>query len=510
MFVAIVLAASAGCARAHSEPPMADPGGDASTSTTAAPLAAADDAGADASVSADGVELVAFALQAPIFSAPEWPARDPTKAEAERQGVTRLGYMRRGGRARAKKETVTKANCAEGWYELTTGGFVCGKFATTDPNHKELRTAPHAPYTDRPLPYEYGLNLTHGTPLYRRIPLKSERKENERALAIGKGAKASDVAKKLKEQGEVVPKYLEQADQAKPKVGFDDLKGESGLVATHMLRGFYLSLDKKVEGHSGTFWRTASGFLAPKDHLIVHQPKTEFEGVKLDGADEKRKLPLAWVVGTKARKTEVLLEEKKTKRGDHIDRFSILQLTGKHVAVEDRVYWETDQAYWVRDIDVAVVQQPKLPPGLTPGEKWIDVDLSSQSLVAFEGDKAVYATVVSTGRHDSNPAKDHTTVTGTFRIREKHVSTTMDDDAANDGTYRIEDVPWVMYFEKSYALHGAFWHSGFGRERSHGCVNLTPHDARKIFQWAGPTLPEGWHAARATKENPGTRVIVHL
>ncbi len=85
----------------------------------------------------------------------------------------------------------------------------------------------------------------------------------------------------------------------------------------------------------------------------------------------------------------------------------------------------------------------------------------------------------------------------------------MDDDGASDGTYRIEDVPWVMYFEKSLALHGAFWHSGFGRERSHGCVNLTPHDARHLFMWAGPNLPEGWHGVRATKENPGTRVIVH-
>ena len=139
----------------------------------------------------------------------------------------------------------------------------------------------------------------------------------------------------------------------------------------------------------------------------------------------------------------------------------------------------------------------------------IDVDLSSQALVAFEGQKPVYATIVSTGRHNADPEKDHRTVEGTFRIHEKHISTTMDDDGASDGTYRIEDVPWVMYFEKSFALHGAFWHSSFGRERSHGCVNLTPHDARHIFGWAGPKLPEGWHGVRATKENPGTRVIVH-
>src|SRR5262249_9283616 len=142
-------------------------------------------------------------------------------------------------------------------------------------------------------------------------------------------------------------------------------------------------------------------------------------------------------------------------------------------------------------------------------EKWIDVDLLHESLTAYEGEKPVFTTIVSTGRHNTDPAKDHRTVEGSFRIREKHISTTMDDDAASDGTYRIEDVPGVMYFEKSVALHGAFWHSMFGRERSHGCVNLQPADAHHIFDWVGPAIPAGWHGIRASKENPGTRVITH-
>ena len=52
--------------------------------------------------------------------------------------------------------------------------------------------------------------------------------------------------------------------------------------------------------------------------------------------------------------------------------------------------------------------------------------------------------------------------------------------------YSIEDVPYVMYFEGSYALHGAFWHNNFGHEQSHGCVNLAPLDAKKIFFWTEP------------------------
>ncbi|MBX3190896.1 MAG: L,D-transpeptidase [Labilithrix sp.] len=508
---------AASCARAQPDPDVADAAvttTSAASSESAAPTPAAKRGSVSFALpeaaEPDGPFVISFGPQAPIFSAPEWPARDASAADkADKAGVVRLGYLRRGGRAAIKGGVVTKASCAEGWYHLQGGGYVCGKYVTTDPRHKELRFAPHAPYMDRNLPYEYGLNITPGTPLYRRIPSKAERKENERSLALGKGAKSSDIAKRMKENGETLPAYLKDTS-AKPKVAFDDLKGDSDLVAQRMLKGFYLSLDKKVNGRSGLLWHTTSGFLAPKDHLLLHEAKTEFEGVDLSNPDEKRKLPLAFVTSTKATQFAVGAEGDPT-RGASIERFSILQLTGKREKRDKRTYHETDKGYWVRDLDVAVAALPNVPADLAPGEKWIDVDLRpySQALVAFEGEKPVYATVVSTGRRDVDAEKDHRTVEGTFRIREKHVATTMDDDGASDGTYRIEDVPWVMYFEKSLALHGAFWHSSFGRERSHGCVNLTPHDARRIFQWAGPKLPPGWHGVRATKENPGTRIVTH-
>ncbi len=85
----------------------------------------------------------------------------------------------------------------------------------------------------------------------------------------------------------------------------------------------------------------------------------------------------------------------------------------------------------------------------------------------------------------------------------------MDADTASDGPYSIEDVPWVMYFEGSYALHGAFWHNAFGAPRSHGCVNMAPPDAKELFGWVEPQLPEGWHGVYSTESVPGTRVVVH-
>jgi hypothetical protein len=470
-------------------------------------------------------QIAALEFTTPVFNVTEWPPKDPSKTSSEeRAGAVRLGYIRRGQVLPVKPNVIKKSNCTEGWYELLSGGFVCGKFVTTDLHAKDLENAPHAPYTDGPLPYDYGLNLTNGAPLYRRRPLKKERKDLEKGLAVGKTKKNADgepvkATPPPSDNGET-PWYLKDHHGQRPQVTIEDIRTneQGGLVVVRMVRGFYLALDKELSTQSGKFWRNTAGFLAPADHILVHKPKTEFEGVKIGSEGESRHLPLGWVVSPRARQYRIedgdasRADEKngKLRRGDSVERFTIVQLTGKKVTIEDRGYFETDEGWWLRDVDAAVTRPGPPPKNLAPGEKWIDVNLSTQSLVAYEGDKPVYATIVSTGRHnDEDKTKDHRTVQGEFRIREKHIAATMEDDGASDGPYSIQDVPWIQYFEGSYALHGAFWHSMFGRERSHGCVNMTPHDAKYVFQWAGPTLPQGWHGMRASKENPGTRVLIH-
>jgi hypothetical protein len=469
-----------------------------------------------------GPQIAAIEQTTPIFNVTEWPAKDPSKTSEERQGAQRLGYLRRGRVVHVKPNVVKKSNCPEGWYELVSGGFVCGKFVTTDLKAKELETSPHDPLAEGPLPYEYGLNLTNGAPLYRRRPLKKERKDLEKGLAVGRSKKRDGDAPSAPppEAGGEVPWYLQDHHGQRPQVKMDDIRTneQGGLVVTRMVKGFYLALDRELSTASGKFWRNTAGYLAPADHILVHKPKTEFEGVRIGAEGEKRHLPLGWVVSPRAHHYNIepgdpsRADEKngKLKRGDSVDRFTIVQLTGKTITIEDRGYFETEEGWWLRDVDAAVTRPGPPPKNLAQDEKWIDVNVSTESLVAFEGDKPVYATIVSTGRHnDEDKSKDHRTVLGEFRIREKHIAATMEDDAASEGPYSIQDVPWIMYFEGSYALHGAFWHSMFGRERSHGCVNLTPHDAKYLFGWTGPELPEGWHGMRATKEHPGTRVIVH-
>lgn len=487
----------------------------ADASVTSAPVAVV--AGPGATVSPppppNAPKVAALSVPTPILSAPEWPAKDPSKASDERLGVIRLGYLRRGQLVAVKSaEPTKKANCPEGWWELVEGGFVCGKYATADLSHKELAKAPHAPYMDRPLPYEYGMNLTNGTPLYRRTPYRKERNQFEKGLAVGKAKSADDIKAEARAElggdGET-PWYLKTHGGQKPTVSFDELKGEVGLIEQRMVRGFYLALDTKTSAYAGKFWRTTRGSFAPADHILVHKSVTEFEGVRIGAPGESRKLPIGFVLGLHAKKF-TFTDDKRARRGDKIERFTIVGLTGQKKIVDDEAYWETTEGWYMRAVDGTRTNPGPAPKDLGPGEKWIDVNITSETLVAFEGDKPTYATLISSGRSNKDdPAKNYKTKTGNFRIREKHISTTMDDDGASDGTYRIEDVPWVMYFEGSLALHGAFWHSSFGKERSHGCVNLTPFDAKNLFAWVGPRLPEGWHGVRGTQANPGTRVIVH-
>jgi lipoprotein-anchoring transpeptidase ErfK/SrfK len=509
----LVAAALVGCH--HATPATKTKAGEApsgSVATVAGPSAEANDAGPPAP---DAPRVWATALVAPIFSAMEWPPKDPEKAEPSRKSVTRLGYTRSGESVVVKSTTPTKKpNCPEGWYELdpsqSGGGFICGQFVTTD-SHAEGMLEP--PSNDGPLPYKYGLNLTNGAPLYRRIPTKREREENEKHLLVGR-SHPGDLARAQQgamEEDGGVPWYLQDHKGQRPQVTFDDIRG-NGLVVLRMIKGFYLGLDGEVTGKhaGGKLWRTTSNEYVPEEHVIVHKSVTEFEGVDFRVATETRKLPLAWVLNPHAWKYQIDEGEKKAHRKDHVDRFTIVELTGKQIVIDNRHYWETKDSYWLKDVEATMTNPGKAPADLAPNEKWIDVNLALQSLVAFEGDKPIYATIISSGRHnDEDKTKDHRTITGSFRIREKHIAATMDDDSASDGPYSIQDVPWIMYFHGGIALHGAFWHSSFGHERSHGCVNLTPYDAKSLFQWTGPRLPEGWHGIHATDANPGTRVIVH-
>jgi hypothetical protein len=172
----------------------------------------------------------------------------------------------------------------------------------------------------------------------------------------------------------------------------------------------------------------------------------------------------------------------------------------KREHVGDQLFHKLDDGRYLKAWYVAVAEPIARPKEIKPNEPWLHVNLDQQTLVAYNGDTPVYATLVSTG------VEGHDTKPGLFEIRSKHVSTSMSDigpDVSADLRYSIDDVPWTQYFSGSLALHGAFWHAGYGLRHSHGCVNLAPLDAHWLFDHTWPELAEGWHGV--TTDGTGLR-----
>jgi len=110
--------------------------------------------------------------------------------------------------------------------------------------------------------------------------------------------------------------------------------------------------------------------------------------------------------------------------------------------------------------------------------RWIEINLSSQRLIAWEGKVPTYAILVSTGKDSSQ------TPTGVFAIQ------TQERYARMRGSgYDVPNVPYTMYFMGNYAIHGAYWHHRFGTPVSHGCINLAVNHARWLFSWASLGTP---------------------
>lgn len=137
--------------------------------------------------------------------------------------------------------------------------------------------------------------------------------------------------------------------------------------------------------------------------------------------------------------------------------------------------------------------------GTSDAERWIEVDLSEQKLKAWEGNNLYLESLVSTG------LPWWPTPTGEFRIWIKLRSTKM-EGGSGKYYYNLPNVPFVMYFQndqvpglKGYGLHGTYWHSAFGTQRSHGCVNLPTSIAKQIFYWT----------EAGDKGKLGTRIVIH-
>jgi hypothetical protein len=152
-----------------------------------------------------------------------------------------------------------------------------------------------------------------------------------------------------------------------------------------------------------------------------------------------------------------------------------------YVEVDGKRWYQIGPDQWVHQFDVAKMTPIPKPPGVDT-HKWVGVDLYEQTLIAYEDDKPVFATLIASG------LKDWPTNEGLFHVYLRYARTTMSGAQQQEDFYFLQEVPWTMYFDHDIALHGTYWHDGFGYRHSHGCVNMSITDAKWLYDWSADEL----------------------
>lgn len=171
-----------------------------------------------------------------------------------------------------------------------------------------------------------------------------------------------------------------------------------------------------------------------------------------------------------------------------LERYTFFQVYDAVEADDGWIWYDIGNGQWLRQTYVSLVDPKQRPAGVGPEDFWVEVDLYEQTLAAYEGDRLVYASVISSGLNRW-PTRE-----GLFQVWERWDEVKMSGAENRFDYYFVEDVPHTMYFDDQLgiALHGAYWHDRFGYKHSHGCVNIPPRGAEWIYRWSENAPDDLW------------------
>ncbi|MCK6588618.1 MAG: L,D-transpeptidase [Polyangiaceae bacterium] len=460
---------------------------------------------------------------------------------------TKLGYLRAGAVVDRALVSAGTDGCAGGWYRIVPRGYVCvGKGASLSLDHPVVQAAVRGPDRTGAIPYHYVISRSPPPHLYFKLPSKNEQERAEGrvyggGMALWPGIEAIPV--------DPVPAFLLAGNDLPKPYGADkrlhyavhagraNEASAFGLITTFEWtnRRFGLTTELDIIPLD----RTKPAVLSALQGVVMPPPPAPVKAsADVDGGTEPSSIAAAAEPegrGRAAKKKgrrgakggadepafpipalvnlQVVSKFRRDERGNFREDGTVpfrsgWALTGKNNG-SPRGLLETTEGFWLPAEALLIPTIREDPAGFArEGKKWIDVSIRKQMLVAYEGRRPVFATIVSTGIGElGDPEKTHATIRGTFLIHAKHVSGTMDGDEASTDSFDLRDVPYIQYFHKGYALHGAYWHDEFGKARSHGCVNLAPADAAWLFEWTDPIVPPEWHGA--VNAEGGTLVYTH-
>jgi hypothetical protein len=513
--------ALAGCAEARSTPavttnpdesevaaPVATP------APAPAPVAAAPDV--SATIPAAAAEAPAPA-PAPTADAPAepriwakarfaWIHADPMPTEAW------IGYLAPGTSVRLKGGNVKASRIFGGrdcdaWYAIEPRGYVCaGATATIDENDPAVKVLRRdAADVSSPWPYQYG--ESQGAPRYQRLPTRADQRKAEPDLKKHEELVEKARAAKSVDEVRAVSKYFVGMDFSKSGKEPPELFPFSPLLREErkfIHGGSTVAYVREFDHEGRTYFLTWDQAIVPKDRVKPY-PKSMFHGLVL-GKDAQ--LPLAFFRQKPRPKWKRGDDGRLAQTGETWPRHGWVELTGARVEQDGKKFVETKEpGIYAKFEDAQVIEQVKEAPWLgekNPDlQKWVDIRVLEGTLVAYQGLQPVYATLISPGRggipyEGIDPIKTASTPTGIFRVDGKFRTATM--VSSTDENLIHSEVNWVMNFHGPHALHGAYWHDAWGEKKSGGCVNLAPVDAKWVFDWTDPPVPEGWYGLRAVQE----------
>lgn len=446
-----------------------------------------------------------------------WVYNKPRKSKVP------IGYVRGGQTLRLRQPTaVSFEGCKQGWYAVEPAGYVClDNAGSLQPTHYNQAMRALAPKPG-PFPFEYGVSL--GTPAYRRVPKESDDVlRRTPAIAASEVVLSELLTTTSLQPGPVPWFYARGGSVARPS--------EQRLVRRMVPAQTLLSLTGRFDVEQRAYYQVADGTLVPAERVQLLRRST-FLGVELE---ESFALPLAWPREpaparrlTDACSAKLASEFPALSSGQLSPPIPVhercltsgqtrlparvpVALSGRRVLVSGRLWLETRDGDWIEDTLLRVAEREAPKHKLAkPNDKWIHFSIQRGTLVTYEGHSAVFATLASPGSGELNArGAPRLTPTGTFRINFKHLT---DDMSSEDGEHRSEwkaDVPFAMYFNQPYGIHVSYWHEQFGEPKSGGCINVSPLDGARLFDWTEPTLPRGWYGVGSSAElGLGTVVVV--
>jgi hypothetical protein len=425
-----------------------------------------------------------------------------------------LGSVRAGGSLELRSPPVAARadrDCAEGWFAVMPEGFVCPRAGSTRdasaPAAKifsEYHLASHAA-----LPASYGIAAM--TPVYLRVPTYDEQVRSEPGVEAHLHRLAALREQRAAARGPGdTPEGADDRDLYPTRVEVPDELGGGSLAprnskplapaspVTGLLnQGTHVAWVGELDAADRTWLLTPDLLFVPRDK-VKRAVISGFHGVEIPSGQG-----IAFIGQRAARRYHKIDRKKFVASAAVWAPGSSVALAEPATRWSDEKFLETTEPGEYLRVDEAIVAHP------TPGPRWtldansrfIEISAKTHLLMLHEGGRVTFATLVSVGSFDVPRGK--------FRIFSKHLSlaTPFEHPRANGTKAEVPEVLLVSDTQDApmpFALFAGWWMTSWGTPNPGTGVALAPLDARRIFDWVTPALPEGWHSVRGD----GTWVVV--